>query len=91
MANLIPLDSEEEVDIDSIRSDFLREEVIYRAQVRQLADGLVYFFVCFNLAAASRLFFWVLGKRASQTRAANRTPPPRPIPDYDVSRTKQIH
>jgi len=25
---LIPLDSEEEVDIDSIRSDFLREEVI---------------------------------------------------------------
>ena len=39
MANLIPLDSEEEVDIDSIRSDFLREEVIYRAQVRQLADG----------------------------------------------------
>lgn len=28
MANLIPLDSEEEVDIDRIRSDFLREEVI---------------------------------------------------------------
>lgn len=26
--NLIPLDSEEEVDIDSIRPDFLRAEVI---------------------------------------------------------------
>lgn len=65
----IPLELEEEVDIDSIGPDLLREGI------RQLADWLV-LFVCFNLAVASGLFCSGLGKRASQTRAANHTPPP---------------
>ena len=57
----IPLEQEEEVDIDSIGPDLLREGI------RQLADWLV-LFVCFNLAVASGLFCSGLGKRASQTR-----------------------
>ena len=65
----ILLELEEEVDIDSIGPDLLREGI------RQLADWLV-LFVCFNLAVASGLFCSGLGKRASQTRAANHTPPP---------------
>lgn len=69
----IPLELEEEVDIDSIGPDLLREGI------RQLADWLV-LFVCFNLAVASGLFCSGLGKRASQTRAANHTPPPPPFP-----------
>ena len=68
----IPLELEEEVDIDSIGPDLLREGI------RQLADWLV-LFVCFNLAVASGLFCSGLGKRASQTRAANHTPPPPPL------------
>ena len=79
----IPLEQEEEVDIDSIGPDLLREGI------RQLADWLV-LFVCFNLAVASGLFCSGLGKRASQTRAASHTPPlPSPL-DYDISHTKQI-
>lgn len=65
----ILLELKEEVDIDSIGPDLLREGI------RQLADWLV-LFVCFNLAVASGLFCSGLGKRASQTRAANHTPPP---------------
>lgn len=73
----IPLELEEEVDIDSIGPDLLREGI------RQLADWLV-LFVC------SGLFCSGLGKRASQTRAANHTHPlPSPL-DYDISHTKQI-
>lgn len=67
----MPLELEEEVDIDSIGPDLLREGI------RQLADWLV-LFVCFNLAVASGLFCSGLGKRASQTRAANHTPTPPP-------------
>ena len=79
----IPLELEEEVDIDSIGPDLLREGI------RQLADWLV-LFVCFNLAVASGLFCSGLGKRASQTQAANHTPPLPSPPDYDISHTKQI-
>ena len=79
----IPLELEEEVDIDSIGPDLLREGI------RELADWLV-LFVCFNLAVASGLFCSGLGKRASQTRAANHTPPLPSPPDYDISHTKQI-
>lgn len=76
----IPLELEEEVDIDSIGSDLLREGI------RQLADWLV-LFVCFNLAVASGLFCSGLGKRASQTRAANHTPP-FPLPPIMTSRIR---
>lgn len=76
----IPLELEEEVDIDSIGPDLLREGI------RQLADWLV-LFVCFNLAVASGLFCSGLGKRASQTRAANHTPP-FPLPPIMTSRIR---
>ena len=76
----IPLEQEEEVDIDSIGPDLLREGI------RQLADWLV-LFVCFNLAVASGLFCSGLGKRASQTRAANHTPP-SPLPSIMTSRIR---
>lgn len=76
----IPLELEEEVDIDSIGSDLLREGI------RQLADWLV-LFLCFNLAVASGLFCSGLGKRASQTRAANHTPP-FPLPPIMTSRIR---
>lgn len=75
----IPLELEEEVDIDSIGPDLLREGI------RQLADWLV-LFVCFNLAVASGLF--CSGLASESDPSCEPHSPPSPLPPIMTSRIR---